>query len=524
MIRNEIRNILQSLFPEEKIVIDYVPADKKGDYSTNVAMRLANKTAQKPSEIAESIVRQIKSPIISEIVIYPPGFINFVIDTEYLKKCFINETKCHIGNGIRINVEFVSVNPTGPINIVNGRAAAFGDSLVRLLNYAGFSADAEYYINDSGRQIELLAESIKQRMNQIQGKEYTIPEDGYHGEYLLPVAQKFIDEKNFDIEKIKSDAVNYFVHQHQKMLKQFRVFFKNWIRESEIRDKGYVKKVLELFEKKGLIFEQDNACYFKTTRFGDKRDRVIITKDKRYTYLLPDIAYHLNKIERNYQKLITILGPDHLGQVDSLYAGLKALDFDENILKIIIVQEVKLKKDGIYVSMSKRSGTFITLEELMAEIPIDVIRFFFLMRSSSQHLDFDLDLARNISEENPVYYVQYAYARIINIIKYAEKQGMQYEGEDTALELIKEKEELDLMKYVLRFEEVVEDAVRNFEPFMITYYLIDLARLFHHFYQKHRVVSENIPLTRQRLFLISRAARTIRTGMELLGCSCPERM
>ncbi len=523
MIRDEIKKILQDVCSGEKIEIDYVPADKKGDYSTNIAMRLAAKKSMNPLKLAEDITKKINSPLITEAIIYPPGFINFVLNPEYLKEKFKKHEKCNIGQGIKINVEFVSVNPTGPINIVNGRAAAFGDALVRLLNYCGFNADAEYYINDSGRQIDLLAESIKQRMHQIEGKPYSIPDDGYHGEYLIPIARHFYEQNIHDIEKIKIDAVDHFIKQHQTMLQNFRVIFKNWIRESEIRNKGYVERVLKIFKDKGLLFEQDNATYFKTTLFNDTRDRVIITKDGRYTYLLPDIAYHLNKIERGYDHLITILGPDHLGQINSLYAGLKALDYPDNILKIIIVQEVRLKKDGAYISMSKRSGTFIALEDLFAEIPVDVIRFFFLMRSSSQHLDFDLDLARTVSEENPVYYVQYAYARIMSIIKYAQEQGISMSEEET-LSMIKEKEEFDLIKYVLRFEEIVEDAVNNLEPFMLTYYLVELARLFHYFYQKHRVVGDNKDLTRARLFLINRTALTLRTGMELLGCSCPERM
>jgi arginyl-tRNA synthetase len=523
MVRNEIKNILKQLYPEEPIIVDYVPADKKGDYSTNLALRIARKSSTPPLQIAQDIAKKIDSPIVSETIVYPPGFINFVLNPSYLKEKIKKTERCNIGAGLRVNVEFVSVNPTGPINIVNGRAAAFGDSLVRILNYAGYNADSEYYINDCGKQIELLAESIKQRMNQISGKEFSIPEDGYHGEYLIPLARDFLNAGITDIERIKKEAVHYFLSQHQSMLNNFRVNFKNWIRESEIRNKGYVEKILKVFKDRGLLFEQDRATYLKTTDFNDTRDRVIITKDNRYTYLLPDIAYHLNKIERNYQFLITILGPDHLGQISSLYAGLKALDYKENILKIIIVQEVKLKRDGKYIPMSKRAGTFITLEDLLNEIPVDVSRFFFLMRSSSQHLDFDLDLAKNVSEENPVYYVQYAYARIMSIIKFASEKGFIL-NDEVALDLIKEKEELDLMKYILRWEETVEDAVKNFEPFMITYYLIGLARIFHHFYQKYRVVSDDESLTMARLFLIKKTAETIKTGMELIGCSCPERM
>uniref|UniRef100_A0A7V3RGK1 Arginine--tRNA ligase n=1 Tax=candidate division WOR-3 bacterium TaxID=2052148 RepID=A0A7V3RGK1_UNCW3 len=523
MIRNDIKKILNEIYPEEMIMLDYVPPDKKGDYSTNIAMRLAGKLSKPAMSIAEEIVKQIKTPIFSDIIIYPPGFINFVLNPNYVKEKFRREEKLDIGKGLRVNVEFVSVNPTGPINIVNGRAAAFGDALVRMLNYAGYCAESEYYINDAGRQIELLRESIQQRMLQLEGKDYKIPEDGYHGEYLIPIAQTFLEQGINDPEVIKKEAVNHFIKDHQTMLEGFRVNFKNWIRESEIRNKGYVEKIIKIFEAKGLLFEKDGARYLKTTSFGDNRDRVIITRDGRYTYLLPDIGYHINKIERNYQFLITILGPDHLGQISSLYAGLKALDYPENILKIIIVQEVKLKKDGAYISMSKRTGTFITLKDLLDEVPVDVIRFFFLMRSSSQHLDFDLDLAKNVSEENPVYYVQYAYARIMSIIKFAYEKNIEI-PDDTNLDLIKEKEELELMKYTLRFNEVIEDAIKNYEPFMLTYYLIELARKFHYFYQKHRVVTENKELSKARLFLVRRTAQTIKKGMELLGCYCPERM
>ncbi|MEO0185448.1 MAG: arginine--tRNA ligase [candidate division WOR-3 bacterium] len=523
MIRDDLKKLLTDLFPGERIVIDYVPPGRKGDYFTNLAMRLVGKKSIPALKIAEDMKMKINAPFISEIIVYPPGFLNFVINHDYIREQFKRTEKCNIGKGMSVNVEFVSANPTGPLNIVSGRAAAFGDSLVRLFNYAGFNADAEYYLNDCGRQIDLLAESIRQRMNQIEGKDFSIPEDGYHGEYLLPVAKEFLDGGITDTEQIRVRAVDYFLKQHQSMLQKFRVNFTNWIRESGVRDKGYVDRVLKKFKEKGLVFEKDGAICLKTTIFKDTRDRVIMTRDGRYTYLLPDIAYHLNKIERNYQKLITILGPDHLGHVSSLHAGLRALDYPENILKILIVQEVKLKKDGVYISMSKRAGTFVTLEDILNEIPVDVSRFFFLMRSSSQHLDFDLDLARKVSEENPVYYVQYAYARIMSIIAFARERNIEL-SQDIDLDPLVEKEELNLMKYILRFEELIEDSIKNLEPFMITYYLIDLARFFHHFYQKYRVVSDDKALTRARLYLVNKTAETIKRGMDLIGCSCPGRM
>ncbi len=526
MIRAEIKDLIQKFFPNENIIIDYVPAEKKGDYSTNIAMKLSARTSRPAMEIAQEIISKISSPMITETIIYEPGFINFVINKDYLIEKFQQDTgfQPNLGKGLRINVEFVSVNPTGPINIVNARAAAFGDALVRMLNYAGYSADAEYYINDAGRQIELLTESVQQRIKQIQGKEWHIPEDGYHGEYILPLAREIIDKNIRDYEEIKKFSVNYFINMQRETLRKFGVIFKNWISESSIRDQGYIDRVLQVLKEKNLVFEKDGALYFKSTEFSDSRDRVIITSDNRYTYLLPDIAYHQNKIERKYEKLITILGPDHLGQVKSLTSGLVALGYPEEILKVIIVQEVKLKKNGKYVTMSKRAGTVMDLEELLQSIPVDVIRFFLLLRSCSQHLDFDIDLALKESEENPVYYVQYAHARIMSILKYAEESGIELEQKSPDLSYLKEKEEFEIIKQVLKFPEVIEDAVVSLDPFSLTHYLIGLARCFHYFYQKHRVVGVDKNLTLARLFLVKKNAWVLRKGLELLGISCPERM
>lgn len=523
MIREELKNYLKELFPEEEIFVDYVPKNKKGDYSTNLAFRIASKTSTPPMKVAGEIARKINHPIIAETLVQPPGFINFVISDDYLFKKLLTVEKLDFGKGTQINIEFVSVNPTGPINIVNARAAAVGDSLVKLLNTANYKADAEYYVNDTGRQIDLLTESVKQRMNELFGKEAKIPEDGYHGEYLIEVAKEVIAKKIENNGEIKKFLIDYFVEKQKEILEKFGVSFNNWVRESHIRSQGYVERVLKFLQDENLTFLQDGAVYFKTTEFGDDRDRVIITSDQRYTYLLPDIAYHLNKFGRKYDKLVTILGPDHLGQVKSLIGGIKAFGYPEDTLKIIIVQEVKLKIEGKYISMSKRAGTFTTLDELLEKIPKDVARFFFLMRSCSQHLDFDLDLALKESEDNPVYYVQYAYARIRSIMNFAKEKGIEY-NESVKLNVIKEKEEIALIKQILKFSEIIEDAVRNLDPYPLTYYLIDLARTFHYFYEKHRVVNEDINLTQARLFLVFKTAETIKKGLELLGVSSPERM
>lgn len=523
MVRDDLREILVQLFPKEDIVIDYVPKDKPGDYYTNLAFRIASREGGEPIQVAENIAAQIRSPILKQVSVHPPAFINFTLKEEYLLAQLMNAVQLDLGHDKSILLEFVSANPTGPINVVSARAAAVGDSLVRMLKKTGFKAQSEYYVNDAGRQIDLLAESIWQRMIEIKGGKAEIPEQGYHGKYIKDVASAMITmgiEKNTDI---RAHAVEYFVNEHSRVMADFGVHFDHWTHESTIYEKGYVNRVLAALEEKNLIYKEEGATYFKASEFGDDKDRVVVTSDKRNTYLLPDIAYHLQKLERKYDEMVDIWGPDHHGRIKGIKGGIEALGYPPDILKILIVQEVKLKKGGRSVSMSKRAGTFETLSELLANIPRDVVRFFFLMRSSSQHLDFDLDLAMKQSDENPVYYVQYAHARIMSIIRHARESGFEM-IKDADLTLIREQEEIQLVKDIIRFPEKLEDAVRNLEPYMITYYLIDIAHNFHYFYQKHRVVGDDKELTQARLCLIERAAATIREGLEVLGVSCPDKM
>ncbi len=524
MIRQELKNIIQRIAPHEEVIIDYVPKGKEGDYSTNLALKIAAEKGLTPQEVAEQMAAKIKHPMISSVTVHHPGFINFTISRDYLlEQLSKGNGSIDLGKGQRILVEYVSVNPTGPINIVNARAAAVGDSLIRLLNKTGFKAIAEYYINDGGKQTYLLAESIKQRMKELQGGVAQIPENGYYGEYLIDVAKEVSDRGLADIEEIKKYAIDYFIDEHQKTLDRFGVTFDNWIRESDIYKKGHIENVLKTLQEQNLTYQKEGATWFRATEFGDSDDRVIITSDRRYTYLLTDVAYHLDKIKRKHDKLINIWGPDHHGRIKGLVGGVRALHYPEDIINVIIVQEVKLKRGGKRISMSKRAGTFKKLDELLKQVPKDVVRFFLLMRSNSQHLDFDLDLALKQSEENPVYYVQYAYARIRSIIRFAEEKGFT-PTKSVDLTYIKEPEEIALAKNILKFPEILEDTVRNLEPYHITYYLIELARTFHHFYQKHRVVSTETNLTHARLLLIKTTAETIKSGLEILGVSCPERM
>ncbi len=524
MIREDLKKIIQRIVPNGQVIIDSVPKGKKGDYSTNVAFKIATEKGVEPKEVAEQIAAQIKSPIISGVTVYEPGFINLTISRDYLlSQFFAEECMLDVGRGKRVLIEYVSVNPTGPINIVNARAAAVGASLVKLLNKTGYEAIGEYYINDAGRQISLLAESVMQRIIELEGGTPQIPEDGYHGDYLIDVAKEVRDRGVHDIEAIKQYAVNYFVGKHKATLRRFGVVFDNWIHESEIYEKSYIDKTLHMLKEQNLTYSKDNALWFRATAFGDSDDRVIITSDGRYTYLLTDIAYHFDKIERKHDTLINIWGPDHHGRIKGLTGGLMALHYPKDIIKIIIVQEVKLKKDGKILSMSKRAGRFEKLEELLDQVPKDVVRFFMLMRSNSQHLDFDLDLALKESEENPVYYVQYAYARIQSIVAFA-KEHQEKNAGACDLSLIKTEEEIALVKNVLKFSEILEDTARSLEPYHIAYYLVELARTFHYFYQKHRVVSDDTKLTKVRLELIKKTAETLKNGLQILGISCPERM
>ncbi len=527
MLRDEVKKILEQAITGEEFFIDYVPKGKEGDVSTNVAMKIAARDGGDPMQVAQSIASRVQlgnNAIIERVAVYPPGYINMTLTADYLLKCFRESDRTQArGQRLKVLVEFVSANPTGPINIVSARAAAFGDSLVKILNASAFDAQAEYYVNDSGRQIELLAVSVEQRMLELAGKPMQIPEDGYHGAYLIDVAKQAAAKGLTQHDDIKKFALEYFVENHRETLLSFGVMFNHWKRESNVREHGAVEKVLKSLEEKKLTFEQEGALYFRSTEFEDKRDRVIVTSDGRYTYLLPDIAYHLDKISRGYDRLITVLGPDHAGQVPSLVGGIQAFSHPRDILKVIIVQQVKLKKAGVAVTMSKRAGIFTALSELLEKIPTDVARFFFLMRSCSQHLDFDLDLAMKDSEENPVYYVQYAHARIQSIIAHAEKSSATLDA-DADLAVLRENEELALIKHVVKFPEIIEDAARNLDPYPITYYLIELARLFHAFYQKHRVVCDEKSLAQARLYLVQRTARAIKKGLELLGVSCPDHM
>ena len=506
-----------------------------GDYSTSIAFTPhiksiceANQTS--PMKVAQELVSRIKLPseFVDRVEVGGTGFINF-----WLNKNFIYESlakileegerfgSSNLGNNKKILVEFVSANPTGPLVVVSGRAAAIGDSLVRILNFAGYQANSEYYIDNCGRQIKLLEESIRARYKELDGEKAEIPEGGYPGEYIKEIAREF---KKSQLHSFREYGVNSIVKLHKASLEKFGVKFDNWVYESDIRKSGGPQKVIDLISKKGLAYKKDGALWL---RMQDGKDKVLIKSDGEFAYLVPDIAYHLDKFSRGYDLLIDLFGPDHIAHIDELKAGLSACDAQVDKLKVIIVQWVTLIKEGKKIGMSKRKGEFITLDEVIDEVGKDVSRFFFLMRKCESHLDFDIELAKRESKENPVYYVQYASARIASILRLAREQEMQprmgKDGHDE-FSLLKTQEELLIMRKLIHFPEIVEHASLEFSPHYIPFYLLELATLFHNFYEKHRVISEDMLLTQARIGLVKAARQIIKIALSLMGISAPEKM
>jgi len=519
-VRKRIEEVIKDLYGVE-VSPDVNRSEKYGDFATNVAFVLAKTLKRNPKEIAEEIAGKLDEPAFERVEALN-GFINVYISHEgWIKELESaleeNYGKAELGKGERVLIEFVSANPTGPLNVANARAAAFGDALVRLFRFCGYRADAEFYVNDCGRQFELLGESIEAR---LKGEEP--PEDGYKGDYIVEIAEEIKKEgrEKEGREFFSRYAVERIVEWQRKALERYRVHFDNWVFESEIRKKGKVEEVLE--KLKDNIVEEEGAKWFLSGKFGDRREkRVVVKKDGSYTYLLPDIAYHLNKFERGYELLIDLLGPDHIDQVPSIRAGLAALGYPPEKLEVIIIQWVNLIQDGQKIKMAKRKGKFVDMEWLLDEVGVDAARFFFLMRKASSPLDFDLDLAKEESQRNPVYYVQYAHARIHNVIEFAKSKGIDPEDKGD-LSNLKEKEEVELIKKIAEFPEIIQDAVRERDPTRIPFYLMDLASFYHSFYQHHRIVGS--PYEKERLALCRGTINVLKKGLELIGVSAPLRM
>lgn len=524
-------------------VILETPKDKAhGDYATNMAMQLARVAKKPPRQIAEEIVGQFdqSKASIQKMEIAGPGFINFFLDPSYLTDLIPTILKQNdrygesdTGKGKKIQVEFVSANPTGTLHLGHARGAAFGDALSNILEKAGYDVDREYYINDAGNQIYNLAKSIEARYMQALGKEWDMPEDGYHGKDIVELGQKLKEEYEDEwAQKPEEERVQFFreygltflLDRIQKDLEDYRVSFDSWFSETSLYADGKIKEVLEKLDEKGYLYEKDGATWFKSTEFGDDKDRVLIKNDGSYTYLTPDIAYHQDKIHRGYDTLINVWGADHHGYIPRMKAAIEALGYDPERLEVPIIQIVKLIQDGQVVKMSKRTGKAVTMQELIEEVGLDAVRYFFVMRSNDTHLDFDMDLAKSQSSENPVYYVQYAHARICSMLRQAKEKGLEVSTDFDHSQITSEKE-IDLLKRLGEFPQAVSEAAEKRAPHKVTQYVFDLASDLHKFYNAEKVLDlENLERTKARIALVDAVRITLRNAMKLIGVHAPEKM
>jgi arginyl-tRNA synthetase len=515
-----------------------------GDLATNVAMLWAQKAKMPPRILAEIILKNIEDPqgILARKEIAGPGFLNFAFSQAFLYERLREladgkAANLDVGHGQKVQVEIASVNPTGPLHVGHGRVAVIGDVLARLHAVVGFKVEREYYVNDAGKQMENLGRSLYARYQELFGEEPEFPPDGYPGDYVKELAEGVKSENGSKFITISRDAAVDFFTQYggdallQKIKHQlgdFGIHVDSFFSEKALREKKEVAQTMELLRSRGLIYSQDRAEWFKSTQFGDDKDRAVIKSDGELTYFASDIAYHRNKFERHYNKLINVWGADHHGYVPRLRAAMQGLGYDPNILRVVLVQIVQLTRGGEPVRMGKRTGEFVSLEEVLAEVGRDAARFFFLMRKSDSHLDFDLDLAKRQSSDNPVFYVQYAHARIASIFEQARRSGVwagaSQRDRPVQLTRLTLSEELELIRQMVQFNDVLEDSVRELEPHRVVFYLLELAGEFHRYYNRYRVISDDSELSHARLLLVQNVQTTIRRGLEILGVEAPMKM
>ncbi len=543
----------------DDIRIDHSKDKTQGDFATNIAMVLAKRAGYTPRMLAEKIVATLPSVNeIERIEIAGSGFINFFIASDsslaVIDKIITKGSRygcSNFGNGQKVLLEFVSANPTGPLHVGHGRGAAYGATVANLLRALGFKVDCEYYVNDAGRQMDILTTSVYLRYVKIKGDKF--PNSGYKGDYIFAIAKKISGVAKLDIftnvckdEKDGGDkekhiddligncktllgddyktifdlAVNSILSGIKSDLSSFGVEYQKWFFEQSLVDRGLVKSMLEKLQMAGNIYQKNGALWFKTTNFGDNSDRVVVRDNKTSTYFASDIAYHSDKFRRGYDKIINIWGADHHGYAPRVKAAIKALGFDENKLEILLVQFAHLFRSGVKVPMSTRDGSFVTLQELCREVGIDAARFFYVLRKSEQHMDFDLDLAKSKSNENPVFYIQYAHARIFSVLEKAQI----HKPYTADLTLLKNQYECDLVKQLNRYQDVLQNAACNYEPHTLAYYLRDLAGDFHSYYNNSEFLVKDKILRQARLSLIIAIKQILSNGLNLLGVGAPDKM
>ena len=535
------KNIDAGIFPTAEIpevMLEIPPQKEYGDFATNFAMQSARVFHMPPRKIAEELIKQIGTVYLDKVEIAGPGFINFYLRPDIIYKELADVIDEGASYGMlpsdgksKIQVEYVSANPTGPLHVGHGRGAAYGSALVNLLRAAGHNVESEYYINDAGNQIDNLAASVNARYLELLGKTSDFPENGYHGHDIIETAQRIIDKSGTKYLNMSNDdriAVFKEVALKEKLaalkedLDSFNVHFDVWFSERTLHPEA-VKNACDTLLKNKAIYEKDGALWLRSTEYGDDKDRVVIRDNGVPTYLAADIAYHKNKFERGFDKLINIWGADHHGYICRVKAAIKALGFDPDKLDVLLLQMVSLYRHGELVKMSKRTGQSVTLSELIEEVGVDAARYFFIMRSLDSQLDFDLDLAKSESNENPVYYIQYAHARICSIFRQTAEAGISI-NKNAQLELLTDETETALIKRILSYPDEVRMAARDYAPHRIANFLHDLAADFHSFYNKCRIIGVDMPLAQARLALAGTTRNVIHNALDILGVSSPERM
>jgi arginyl-tRNA synthetase len=539
---HESGNLPSDDFPE--IILEEPKIGAHGDLATNFAMAGASVQKMAPRKIAETIINHLSDPdrLIEKTEIAGPGFINFfirpsawlpVLDEINLRDLSFGAS--NLGKGKKVQVEFVSANPTGPLHIGHGRGAVVGDTIASLLSFCGYEVEREYYINDAGRQIQTLGRSVYLRCCQLAGKDVEFPEDAYQGDYIRDMAKNVLDEKgtqlfeaNEDqaIEMLSKKAAEEILAGIRNDLNDLGISFNTWYSEQSLYDRGRVDAAINYLKQEKLVYEKDGALWFAATQFGDEKDRVVVRQNGQTTYFASDIAYHMDKFKRGYELVVDVWGADHHGYVPRLSAAISAMGRDKSQFRVILTQLVNLLRKGKPVSMSTRAGQFVTLSDVVSEVGKDAARFIFLTRHHESPLDFDLEVARAKTNDNPVYYVQYVHARISSICKKAaeEKNIKPPAAVSAPCSLLTEPEEIALMKQMTRYPETIANAAALMEPHRIAYYLMDLAALFHAYYNKHRVLTEEQDLTSARLCLVAAVQKVIKNGLNILGVSAPETM